>query len=267
VEEVFDPGIGAVFGLFRGQLAVLLHTGSRGLGYQVCSDSLQVMQRAVGRYGIRLPDRQLACAPLGSPEGKAYFGAMAAAANYAQANRQAITGLIRESLMRGLDMSPRELGLRMVYDVSHNLARMETHAGRRVCVHRKGATRAFPAGSADVPAAYRGVGQPVLVPGSMGTCSYVLVGTGQAMSETFGSVCHGAGRTMSRSQALRQTSGHQLMRDLNAKGIAVRAEGLKGLAEEAPEAYKDVSEVVGVCERAGLAQKVARMRPLGVLKG
>ncbi|MFA5139554.1 MAG: RtcB family protein [Elusimicrobiota bacterium] len=267
VEEVFDPGIGAVFGLFPGQLVVLLHTGSRGLGYQVCSDSLSVMQGAVGRYGIRLPDRQLACAPLGSPEGRAYFGAMAAAANYALANRQVITHFIRESFMRGLDISPRDLGMRLVYDVSHNLARMETHGGRRLCVHRKGATRAFPAGHPDVPAMYRGVGQPVLVPGSMGTFSYVLVGTGLAMTETFGSVCHGAGRTMSRSQALKQTSGHQLLKDLNAKGIAVRTEGLRGLAEEAPAAYKDVSEVVDVCERAGLARKVARMKPLGVLKG
>jgi tRNA-splicing ligase RtcB len=229
------------------------------------------MQRAVGRYGIRLPDRQLACAPLGSPEGKAYFGAMAAAANYAQANRQAITGLIRESLMRGLDMSPRELGLRMVYDVSHNLARMETHAGRRVCVHRKGATRAFAAAQMDATP-FAQTGQPVLIPGSMGTASYVLAGVPTGAESLF-SVNHGAGRTMSRSAA-RGNIGRGRPAAISdsefrhsMEGITLICEDRGAIKEEAPAAYKDIDDIIRVVAGAGLAAIVARLRPLAVLKG
>lgn len=271
VDAVYDPAVAGAFGLFEGQFVVLIHTGSRGCGYQICSDALKAMQSAGRRYGISLPDRQLACAPISSPEGKDYLAAMAAGSNFARANRQVITQLVREACMRALQASPRELGLRVVYDVSHNLAKMETHEvegrRRRVCVHRKGATRAFPAGHPDVPEPYRDVGQPVLVPGSMGTFSYVLVGTPRALVETFGTVCHGAGRVMSRTQAARQVQGHALARELKERGVEVRTDAMRGLAEEAPFAYKDVSEVVEVCEGAGLARKVARMRPMGVLKG
>ena len=271
VSDIFDPGAAAVFGLFKGQLVVSIHTGSRGLGYQVCDDFLRVAQKAAARHGISLPDRQLACAPFASEEGRRYFAAMCAAANFARANRQAITQLARDCFMRELGLSPRELGMRVVYDVCHNIAKVETHRvqGRpvRVCVHRKGATRAFPAGHPEVPQAYRGVGQPVLVPGSMGTESYVLVGTEGAMEATFGSVCHGAGRLMSRTQASKRVQGHELARELGARGIQIRTDSYRGLAEEAPFAYQDVSEVVDVCERAGLSRKVPRLKPLGVLKG
>ncbi len=271
VDAVFDAGAAEAFGLFEGQLVVLIHTGSRGCGYQICADALKIMQQARSRYRIALPDRQLACAPLDSPEGKDYLAAMCAGSNYARANRQVITHLVREAAMRTLSMAPRELGMSVVYDVSHNIAKMEIHdvggGKRRLCVHRKGATRAFPAGHPDVPAAYRDVGQPVLVPGSMGTHSYVLVGTERAMRETFGTVCHGAGRMMSRTQAAKRIKGRDLARELEDKGIAIRTDSWRGLAEEAPFAYKNVCEVVDVCHRAGLARKVARMRPLGVLKG
>jgi tRNA-splicing ligase RtcB len=271
VDEIYDEGAAAVFGLFKGQLTVLVHTGSRGCGYQICEDSLRIMQRAVGQYGIALPDRQLACAPLSSPEGMDYYAAMCAAANYARANRQAITHFIREAFSRVLGVGPSHLGLRVVYDVCHNIAKLETHdvdgKPRRLCVHRKGATRAFPAGHPDIPEAYRGVGQPVLVPGSMGTASYVLVGTERAMKETFGTACHGAGRLMSRTQARKLMPGYQLAGELRAAGVLVRTDSYKGLAEEAPAAYKDVDEVVEVCHASGIARKVARMRPVGVLKG
>ncbi|MFA6029983.1 MAG: RtcB family protein [Elusimicrobiota bacterium] len=271
VDEVYDPGTAAVFGLFKGQIVALIHTGSRGSGYQVCEDALRAMQGVAARSGWRLPDRQLACAPIGSPEGRAYYAAMCAAANYARANRQAITHFIREAFARVLETGPDGLGLRVVYDLCHNIAKFETHlvdgAARRVLVHRKGATRAFPAGHPDVPEVYRGVGQPVLVPGSMGTASYVLVGTDAAMRETFGTVCHGAGRLLSRTQAAKRTDPHLLVRELESSGICVRTDNWKGLAEEAPSAYKDVDEVVEVCHSSGLAQRVARMRPMGVLKG
>ncbi|MBI5242863.1 MAG: RtcB family protein [Elusimicrobia bacterium] len=271
VDEIYDPGTAAVFGLFAGQLTVLVHTGSRGFGYQVCEDYLRIMQKATGKYGISLPDRQLACAPLSSQEGKDYYAAMCSAANYARANRQAITHLIREAFERVLGRGASALGLGVVYDVCHNIAKFETHEvggkARRLCVHRKGATRAFPAGHPEVPEPYRGVGQPVLVPGSMGTSSYVLVGTERAMKETFGTCCHGAGRLMSRTQAAKQVVGHQLACELREAGISVRTDSLRGLAEEAPLAYKDVDEVVEVCRASGIARKVARMRPFGVLKG
>ncbi|MFH1725187.1 MAG: RtcB family protein [Elusimicrobiota bacterium] len=271
VDAVYDRGVAAAFGLFEGQFVVLIHTGSRGCGYQICSDFLKTMMRVMGRYNISLPDRQLACAPLSSPEGKDYHAAMCAAANYACANRQVITDLVREAVMPVLQVGPRDLGMRLVYDVSHNIAKIEEHEvggrKRRLCVHRKGATRAYPAGHPELPEAYRDVGQPVLVPGSMGTHSYVLVGTERAMKETFGTVCHGAGRMMSRTQAAKQVRGQDLVRELGARGIAVRTDSYRGLAEEAPLAYKDVSHVVDVCDRSGISRKVARMRPFGVLKG
>ncbi|MFH2201945.1 MAG: RtcB family protein [Elusimicrobiota bacterium] len=271
VDAVYDPVVAEAFGLFPGQLVVLIHTGSRGCGYQICADSLQAMQKARARYKIALPDRQLACAPLTSAEGKDYFAAMCAGSNFALANRQVITHLVREAAMRALSLSPRELGLDVVYDVSHNIARIETHRvggrERRLCVHRKGATRAFPAGHPEVPEAHRRAGQPVLVPGSMGTHSYVLVGTERAMEQTFGTVCHGAGRLMSRTQAAQRISGRELAQELTRRGIEVRTDSWRGFAEEAPFAYKNVVEVVEVCHQAGLARKVARMSPLGVLKG
>ena len=271
VDEIYDPRAAAVFGLFPGQVTVLIHTGSRGCGYQICDDALGRMQDAARKYGFSLPDRQLACAPVDSPEGRGYWSAMCAGANFARANRQTISHLTREAFQRALDKTPRELAMGVVYDVCHNIGKIEEHEveGRRkrLCVHRKGATRAFPAGHPEVPAPYREVGQPVLVPGSMGTFSYVLAGMEGAMKETFGTACHGAGRMMSRTQAARQVAGAELKRSLAQRGIEVRTASLKGLAEEAPQAYKDVSEVVEVCHEAGLARRVARMRPLGVVKG
>ncbi|MBI4425403.1 MAG: RtcB family protein [Elusimicrobia bacterium] len=271
VEEIYEPGIGEIFGLFRGQLVALIHTGSRGCGYQVCSDFLPIMRKASQRFGIALADPQLACAPLSSPEAQDYLAAMQAASNFARANRQVITQRVREALETTLRRTPRELAVRVVYDVSHNLAKLETHevGGRptKLCVHRKGATRAFPPGHPEVPEPYRAVGQPVLLPGSMGTYSYVLVGTQRAMAETWGTTAHGAGRRMSRTQASKRAHGAQLLRELAEQGILVRTDSLRGLAEEAPFAYKDVSEVVEACHGAGISRKVARMRPLGVVKG
>jgi tRNA-splicing ligase RtcB (3'-phosphate/5'-hydroxy nucleic acid ligase) len=271
VDRVFEQGVGAAYGLFEGQVVVLIHTGSRGFGYQVCQDALDRMQDAAARYHYTLPDRQLACAPFASSEGRHYHASMYAAANYARANRQVLTHSTREAFMKSLELTPAELDMRVVYDVSHNLGKLEEHEVdgrlRKLCVHRKGATRAFPAGHPDVPEPYRDVGQPVLLPGSMGTASYVLVGTERALNETFGTTAHGAGRQMSRTQASKQVKGAELRRRLEARGIAVRTASLKGLAEEAPEAYKDVSEVVEVCEKAGLARPVARMKPIGVVKG
>lgn len=271
VDAVFDETTAGAFGLFEGQFVAMIHTGSRGLGYQVCSDSLKRMQNAMRVHKIKLPDRQLACAPLDSADGKAYYGAMCAASNFALANRQTITHLFREACMRALDIGPRDLSMGLVYDISHNTAKLETHKvggkERRVCVHRKGATRALPARHPDIPGIYASAGQPVVVPGSMGTYSYVLVGGERAMRETFGTVCHGAGRVMSRSQAKKRVRGHELAEELGREGIAIRTDSWRGLAEEAPIAYKDVSEVVDVCHRAGLATKVARMRPFGVIKG
>lgn len=271
VDAIYDANAAEAFGLFEGQFVILIHTGSRGCGYQICTDALKAMGSAGKRYGISLPDRQLACAPIGSPEGRAYLAAMNAGSNFARANRQAITHLTRRAAAEALGASEEALGMRVVYDVSHNVAKFERHkirgAERTLCVHRKGATRAFPPGHPDIPERYRGVGQPVLVPGSMGTHSFVLTGTETAMLETFGTVCHGAGRTMSRTQAAKRIRGDALAEELGRRGISVRTDSRRGLAEEAPFAYKDVSEVVEVCVRAGLAAKVARMRPLGVLKG
>jgi tRNA-splicing ligase RtcB len=247
-----------------GQLTVLVHTGSRGLGHQVCTDYVRKMDGAMARYGIELPDRELACTPFTSPEGKAYFGAMCAAANFAFANRQAITHTVRGVFRRILGEAAH---LRVVYDVAHNMAKLEQHDGELLVVHRKGATRAFGPSHPETPAAYRRVGQPVFIPGSMGTASYVLVGTDAAMTASFGSACHGAGRAMSRGAAKRVKPGAEVRRELEARGIVVRCPRNAELAEEAPHAYKDVDEVVNVVHRAGLARKVARLVPLGVVKG
>jgi tRNA-splicing ligase RtcB len=246
---------------------VQIHCGSRGLGHQVCTDYVQDFQAAVQRYGITLPDRELVCAPMDSPEGQAYLGAMRAAANFAFANRQMMSHWIREAVQRVMNVGT----LKLVYDVAHNIAKEEEHIvnGRpmRVLVHRKGATRAFPKNRPEVPPDYRSVGQPVIIPGSMGTCSYVLVGTEQAMAETFGSTCHGAGRSMSRHAAKKDTTSEQVIHALEAKGIHVRGASKSGLTEERPEAYKDVSQVVQVVHDAGIARMVARMVPMGVIKG
>ena len=266
VRAVADPSAGEAFGLREGQLTVLIHSGSRGLGHQVCSDYVRRMDAALERHGITLPDRQLACAPLSSPEGRSYLGAMAAAANFAWANRAVLAHRVREAVALVLGREIAE-GTHQVYDVAHNVAKLETAAGSRVCVHRKGATRAFPAGSAEIPAAYRPVGQPVFIPGSMGTSSFVLVGRPRAMELSFGTVCHGAGRRLSRTGARSQIAGAELRRELEARGIVVRCPSNRGLAEEAPFAYKDVEHVVAVVERAGLASRVAQLEPLGVVKG
>jgi tRNA-splicing ligase RtcB len=271
VEEVYDEEVARAFGLFEGQLAVEIHSGSRGLGHQVCSDYVKSLQTAVRKYKIELPDRQLVCAPLDSPEGRSYFGAMVGAANYAWANRQCMAHLARRSFEEVLAGKVRNFDLHTVYDVAHNIAKIEEHVvdGKRMklCIHRKGATRAFGPGHPAVTPIYRDVGQPVLVPGDMGTASYVLVGTADAMEESFGTSCHGAGRTMSRTAAKKKIHGGTLRGELEAQGIRVRAGSLAGLAEEAPDAYKDIDAVIEVVDGAGLARKVARLRPLAVMKG
>ncbi len=272
VDEIYDRDAARVMGIEDvGQVLVLIHTGSRGFGHQVCTDYVDLLGQAVRRYGINLPDRQLACAPVRSPEGEDYLAAMACAANYAWTNRQCIIHWVRESLVRVLNKGREELGLEQVYDVAHNIAKIEEHTvgGEKLtlCVHRKGATRAFPAGHPDVPVAYRGIGQPVLIPGDMGRYSYVALGTEVAMQETFGSTCHGAGRVQSRSAARRSLRGADVARALAARGITVKAGSMSSLAEEASEAYKDVSEVVDVTHRAGISRKVVRARPIGVIKG
>jgi tRNA-splicing ligase RtcB len=271
VEQVFDEDVARVFGLFKGQLALSIHSGSRGLGHQVCDEYVRDLQAAVLRYNIELPDRQLVCAPLDSPEGRHYFGAMVGAANYAWANRQCMAHLARRSFEEVLAGKVPNFDLFTVYDVAHNIAKIEEHEvdGQRMklCIHRKGATRAFGPGHPALPTVYRAVGQPVLVPGDMGTASYVLVGSTAAMEKSFGTTCHGAGRTMSRAAAKRKIQGATLRRELEARGIHVRAGSLSGLAEEAPDAYKDIDAVVEVVVGAGLARKVARLRPLAVMKG
>jgi tRNA-splicing ligase RtcB len=266
VERLYDAAAARAYGLREGQVTLLIHSGSRGLGHQVCTDFVKRMDAARERYGIELPDRQLSCAPMSSPEGGDYLGAMAAAANFAWANRAAIAHRCRESIARELgDAVSRET--RLVYDVAHNVAKLEPHRGAVLCVHRKGATRAFPPGHPEIPAEYRGVGQPVFIPGSMGTASFVLAGRAGSMERSFGTTCHGAGRRLSRSAVRKQVEGSALRRTLEERGITVRAPSSRGLAEEAPEAYKDVDRVVGVVERAGLAARVARLRPIGVVKG
>lgn len=271
VDALADEAIARRIGLFAGQVVVQIHCGSRGLGHQVCTDYVNLFQKAVRKYGIDLPDRELVCAPLSSPEGRDYLAAMKAAANYAFANRQVLAHHIRRSFEQVLAGKVKRHHLFPVYDIAHNMAKVETHpvGGRlaEVCVHRKGATRAFGPGSAVLPEAYRDVGQPVLVPGSMGTSSWVLVGTAGSMAQAFGSTCHGAGRTMSRHQAKRSVQGPALRQKLEAGGIRVRAGSMAGLAEEAPAAYKDVDRVVAVVHGAGLARRVARLTPLAVIKG
>lgn len=271
VEEVFLPDVAETFGLREGHLAVFIHSGSRGLGYQVCDDSLALMGKSMSKYGIQVPDRQLACAPIDSPEGREYLAAMACAANYAWTNRQVMMALAERCFLEALDLSPRTLGFRLVYDVCHNIAKFERHlvGGKEetLCVHRKGATRAFPPRSGEIPAAYREVGQPVLIPGDMGTGSYVLVGTEQAMEETFGSSCHGAGRVQSRTQALKAGRGRDLFGEMSDRGVTLIATGRKTVAEEMPEAYKNIHSVVDAIVQAGISRKVARLRPVGVIKG
>ena len=271
VDKIFDDEVARVFGLEEGMVTVMIHCGSRGLGHQVCTDFLEVLDRAVRKYGIKLPDRQLACAPINSKEGQDYFAGMAASANYAWCNRQIIAHWTRETFQKVFGMTEEDLGMNLIYDVAHNIAKFEEHKvnGKkiRVCVHRKGATRAFGPGHPDLPADYRNVGQPVLIPGSMGTPSYVLVGTERAMSETFGSTCHGSGRVMSRAAAKRRLRGNVVKQNLERKGIYVRATHGALLAEEAPEAYKLSDDVVDVVHRAGISRLVARLRPLGVAKG
>jgi tRNA-splicing ligase RtcB len=272
VDEVYEDAIARAFGIEdRGQVVVFIHTGSRGLGHQVCTDYLRVSERAGREHGISLVDRQLACMPLRSPEGQRYFGAMCAAANFAWANRQLITHWTREGFERVFTRSWDRLGIRLVYDVAHNIGKIEQYEVdgrlRRVCVHRKGATRAFPAGHPEVPAQYRHVGQPVFVPGDMGRYSFVAVGAEGAMHESFGSTCHGAGRVLGRKAAVRQLAGRDIGEELRRAGILVRARDRSLLAEEAPAAYKDVADVIGICHAAGLSRRVARMRPIGVVKG
>ncbi len=271
VDEIYEPEAARVMGLTEGCLTVLIHCGSRGFGHQICTDAVRAFQGAVKKYGIRLPDRELVCAPLDSPEGRGYEAAMRAAANYAFANRQVLAHFARGAFAEVLRGRARNSHLHQVYDIAHNMGKIEEHEidgrRRRVCVHRKGATRAFGPGFEGLPPEYRPLGQPVLVPGSMGTASWVLLGTEQSMQRSLGSCCHGAGRTMSRRRAKRSVRGSELRRELEARGIRVRAGSLPGLAEEAPAAYKDVDAVVEAVTGAGIARKVARLRPVAVVKG
>ncbi len=271
VAEVFDEKVAQAFGLWKDQVTVFVHTGSRGLGHQVCDDYIRIMMDAARKYQIELPDPQLCCGPVSSPEGERYLRAMASAANFAFTNRQMISHWVRETFEQVLQMGPRDLNLDLVYDVCHNIAKIETHTikgqRKKVCVHRKGATRAFPPDHPEVPKKYRSVGQPVLIPGDMGRCSYVLVGTEKAMEETFGSTCHGAGRVMSRHQATKAARGRAIARELEDKGIIVKGASRGTLVEEIPEAYKDVNDVVNVVHQAGISKKVVKLVPLGVIKG
>jgi tRNA-splicing ligase RtcB len=271
VAEVYNEHVANALGLFPDQITVTIHTGSRGLGYQVCDDYIKVMQQATTRYGISIPDRQLCCAPLSAPEAREYIGAMYSAANFAFANRQLITHWVRETFEQVLQRPPRDLRLEVIYDVCHNIGKFETHVvddqPRRLCVHRKGATRALPPGHPQIPEIYRALGQPVLIPGDMGRYSYVLIGTQQGGEETFASSCHGAGRLLSRTQAKKSAHGRPIVRELEDRGIYVRSAGRATLMEEIPEAYKDVSEVVDVVDGAGISKKVVQLRPIGVIKG
>jgi tRNA-splicing ligase RtcB len=271
VEEVYDPEVARAFGIEKGEVTIMIHSGSRGLGYQVCDDYLRVIGGVVHKYGIELPDRQLACAPLSSPEGKDYFAAMAAAANYAWANRQYLMHLTREIFADVFERTKDELGMGLIYDVAHNIGKFEEHTvggtKKKLFVHRKGATRAFSPGHPELPVRYKAVGQPVIIPGDMGRASYLLAGTELAMTETFGSTCHGAGRVMSRTQAIKAARGRAIYEEMEKKGIVVRAEGRDTLAEELPEAYKDVDDVTDVVHQAGISRRVAKMKPLGVIKG
>ncbi|MDY6905252.1 MAG: RtcB family protein [Thermodesulfobacteriota bacterium] len=271
VKEIFDPAVAQVFGLFKGQVAVMIHSGSRGLGHQICDDYLRIMTKSAHKRDIPLHDKQLACTPINSSVGSRYFAAMAGAANYAWINRQVLLYHAREIFSRALHKSPSDIGMRLVYDVCHNIAKKETHdiggKKRLVCVHRKGATRSFPPGHPDINKTYRATGQPVLTPGDMGTGSYVMVGCETAMAETFGSTCHGAGRVLSRNAAKKSARGRDLFSEMKAKGVVLRCSGRSTAAEEMPEAYKDVDDVVNVVHQAGISKKVARITPLAVIKG
>jgi len=272
VDEIYDKDVATAMGIDDlGQVLILIHTGSRGFGHQVCTDYVALLGESVKKYGISLPDRQLACAPVQSPEGQDYLAAMSCAANYAWTNRQCITHWTRESFIKVLGKSRSELGLEQIYDVAHNIAKIEEYTidGKKhtLCVHRKGATRAFPAGHPDIPDIYRNIGQPVLIPGDMGRCSYVALGTEMAMKESFGSTCHGAGRVQSRAAARRALRGADVARELTARGITVKTGSMGSLAEEASGAYKDVTEVVDVTDKAGISRKVAKAIPVGVIKG
>ena len=271
ITHIYDEELAERLGLFLGQIAIQIHCGSRGFGHQVCTDYVRIFQKAVQKYGIKLPDRELVCAPLSSPEGQDYLAAMVAAANYAFCNRQILTFHVRRSFEQALAGKVKDWDVRQVYDIAHNMAKIETHevdgVPTRVCVHRKGATRAFGPGSEVLPEDYRDIGQPVLVPGSMGTASFVLLGTEGSMEQTFGSTCHGAGRVMSRAKAKKTVRGSELRAQMEADGITVRAGSMSGLAEEAPIAYKDVERVVNVVHKAGIARKVARLEPVAVIKG
>jgi tRNA-splicing ligase RtcB len=271
VAEVFDENIAQALGLWKDQVTIIVHTGSRGLGHQVCDDYIRVMMDAARKYQIELPDPQLCCAPVSSPEGERYFEAMACAANFAFANRQMISHWVRETFERVFQKGPRDLRLDLIYDVCHNIAKIETHTinGKiqKVCVHRKGATRSFPPEHPGIPGEYRSIGQPVLIPGDMGRYSYVLVGTKRAMEETFGSTCHGAGRVMSRHQAIKVAKGRAIARELEDKGIIVKGASRGTIVEEISDAYKDVTDVVNVVHHAGISLKVAKLVPMGVIKG
>ncbi|MGE5138580.1 MAG: RtcB family protein, partial [Rudaea sp.] len=271
VDKVFDSRAAEVMGLSQGQVCVLIHSGSRGLGHQVCDDTLRAWRSVPEKYGIVLPDRQLVCAPVDSPEGQHYLGAMRAAANFAWCNRQLLMWLTRKVFQHVFEKTWEALGMDLIYDVCHNIAKFEDHLIdgqiKKVCVHRKGATRAFPPGHPEVPPQYAEIGQPVLIPGDMGRASWVLVGQPGSMKQTFGSACHGAGRMMSRHAAVRDAHGRHIDQELGSRGIIARARSWRGLAEEQSAAYKDVDLVVDVVHKAGLASKVARLRPIGVIKG
>jgi tRNA-splicing ligase RtcB len=271
VDHIFDEDCAAVMGLEKDMVCVMIHSGSRGLGYQVCDDALAQLRKAPEKYGIDLPDRQLACAPVNSPEGQKYIGAMRAAANFAWCNRQLLMHQTREVFANVFGRSWQEMQMNLVYDVCHNIAKFEEHTvgdrRKKVWVHRKGATRAFPPDHPEIPDLYRKIGQPVIIPGDMGTASWVLVGQPGSMERTFGTTCHGAGRAMSRTAAVREAAGRRIDKELEARGVIARAQSHRGLAEEQPKAYKNVDDVVSVVDRAGLSRKVARMRPIGVIKG
>jgi tRNA-splicing ligase RtcB len=271
VEEICDKEAARVMGLEQNAICVMIHSGSRGLGYQVCDDALRALRGVPAKYGIQLPDRQLACAPVESPEGQKYLAAMRAAANFAWANRQLLMWQTREVFADFFGQTWQSLKMNLVYDVAHNIAKLEEHTvggkRKRVCVHRKGATRSFPAGHPEVPDRYRQIGQPVIIPGDMGRTSWVLVGKAGSLERSFGTTCHGAGRVMSRKEAIRRAKGRRIDRELAAQGVVARSRSRTGLAEEQPAAYKDANVVVDVVHRAGLASKVARLRPIGVVKG
>jgi tRNA-splicing ligase RtcB len=271
VDHVFDEEVATTFGLEKDQVCVLIHSGSRGLGYQVCDDALATFRNVHVKYGIELPDRQLACAPADSPEGRRYIGAMRAAANFGFCNRQLLMQQAREVFEQVFGRSWQDLGMDLVYDVAHNIAKFEEHTvdgkKKRLWVHRKGATRAFPPGHSELPRAYKKTGQPVIIPGDMGRASWVLVGQPGSMERTFGTTCHGAGRAMSRTAAVAAAGGRKIEKELEARGVIAMAQSRRGLAEEAPQAYKNVDDVVSVVDGAGLSKKVARMRPIGVIKG